>query len=55
MFVFGEERYRLDGAPTEFPLYPSSGSAALPLAVINGDAPVAVEESSWGQVKALYR
>lgn len=55
LFVLGEDRYRMDGAATEFPLYPSSGSAEMPVAVINGDVPVDVEEGAWGQVKAMYR
>ncbi len=34
---------------------PASGSWDLPLAVINGEAPVAVESKPWGGVKLLYR
>jgi len=34
---------------------PSSGSWDLPVAVINGEAPVATESQSWGQLKSLYR
>lgn len=41
------------GPDTE--LFPSSGDASLPVAVINGAAPVGDETWSWGGVKALYR
>jgi len=34
---------------------PSSGDWDLPVATINGLAPVAVESDSWGGVKALFR
>lgn len=34
---------------------PSSGNSELPVASINGPAPVVVEKRSWGQVKALFR
>ena len=34
---------------------PSSGSWDLPVAVINGQAPVAEKSQSWGQVKAIFR
>jgi len=34
---------------------PSSGSWDLPVAVINGAAPVAVDSRSWDDLKALYR
>ena len=34
---------------------PSSGSWDLPVAAINGEAPVATESQSWGQLKSLYR
>jgi hypothetical protein len=34
---------------------PSSGDWDLPVATINGLAPVGVESESWGGVKALYR
>jgi len=44
-----------DGGNEEFPLYPSSGSADLPVATINGNAPVAVENSEWNAIKAMYR
>ena len=40
---------------TGVPFYPSSGSSSLPVATINGDAPVAVEGARWGSVKSLYR
>lgn len=36
-------------------LFPSSGGTDLPVAVINGNAPIAAEPHSWGQVKSLYR
>ncbi len=35
--------------------HPSSGSWDLPVAVINGQAPVAVESQSWGQVKSIFQ
>lgn len=48
--------YRVDdlNGPDHF-WYPSSGSVDLPVAVINGPAPVAVEAHSWGRVKSLFR
>ena len=55
LFVGGEDRYRIDGSLEEFPLYPSSGSLDLPVAVINGEAPVAEEIGTWGAVKAMFR
>ncbi len=36
-------------------LYPSSGSSSFPVAMINGAAPVAIDEQSWGGVKSLFR
>jgi hypothetical protein len=33
----------------------STGGADVPVATINGDCVVAVEEASWGSVKSLYR
>jgi hypothetical protein len=39
----------------EITLHPSSGNASLPVAVINGEAPVSVESAPWGSLKALYR
>jgi hypothetical protein len=36
-------------------LFPSSGNVDLPVAVINGPAPVATEPLLWGQVKSLFR
>ena len=49
--------YRLDDFyhGTEGFMTPSSGSTTLPVAVINGDDPVAADVLSWGGVKALYR
>jgi hypothetical protein len=35
--------------------HPSSGGWDLPVAVINGTAPVAVDVESWGMLKTLYR
>ena len=37
------------------PLAPSSGAWDLPVAMINGQAPVAAESASWGDVKSLFR
>lgn len=53
----GPTTYRLEDIYTspDYPLYPSSGSLDLPVAVINGDPPVAVEMATWGAVKSLYR
>ena len=39
----------------EYPLYPSSGSQSLPVAMINGDAPIATESQTMDSVKVLYR
>lgn len=39
----------------EIPLGVSSGSYLLPVAVVNGEGPVALQEASFGAVKALYR
>jgi hypothetical protein len=36
-------------------LFPSSGDIDLPVLRINGDAPIAVEPVTWGNVKTLYR
>ncbi len=40
---------------TGIPLYPSSGSDSLPMATINGDAPVAVDCLEWSSIKTMYR
>jgi hypothetical protein len=37
------------------PLAPSSGAWERPVAMINGQAPVAAESASWGDVKSLFR
>ena len=55
LFVGGEDRYRIHGSPDEHAMYPSSGSPDLPVAMINGDAPVPVEMGTWGAVKSVYR
>lgn len=39
----------------ETTLRPSSGDVGLPVAVINGPAPVDVKARSWDEVKAIYR
>ena len=44
-----------DGGDEEFPFYPSSGSSDLPVATINGVAPVAVENLELDSIKAMYR
>ena len=36
-------------------LSPASGAAELPVAVINGAAPVAEQPTTWGQVKGIFR
>lgn len=48
---FGGYGTGLDGAYFQ----PSSGSWDLPVAVINGQGPVAGESQTWGQIKATYR
>ena len=59
----------LSGAPqTEYPyystefwygpyhnFYPSSGSLYMPVAVINGEAPISNKNSTWGGIKTLYQ
>jgi hypothetical protein len=40
----------LDGMYTD-----DEGWLTIPLAVINGEAPVATENATWGSVKSLYR
>ncbi|MCP4144261.1 MAG: hypothetical protein GY752_03125 [bacterium] len=49
--------YRVDDMyqSPDYPLYPSSGSVDLPVAVINGTAPVSSDQCSWGEVKSLFR
>ena len=37
------------------PVYPANNSFDLAAFVVNGDAVVAVENESWGNVKALFR
>ena len=38
-----------------YDLYPSSGSLQLPVAVINGEPPIAAKDSTWGRLKTLYK
>ena len=40
---------------TEVALHPANGDWNLPIAVINGEAPVPVESAAWGSVKSLFR
>ena len=47
--------WTIDGGDDGFALYPSSGSSDLPVATINGPAPVAVVNTEWGAIKAMYR
>ena len=49
--------YRVDDFYTgiQTVMNPSSGSQDLPVAVINGPAPVAEEHPTWDQLKAQYR
>ena len=47
--------YRLLPDSDEIPLHPSSGGTDLPVAVINGAAPVPATAATLGAVKALYR
>ncbi len=51
--VDGEVGYSV--GPEGASMNPSSGSWDLPVAVINGEAPVVTESQSWGQLKSLYR
>lgn len=55
LFIGGDARYRIFGSLDEFPLFPSSGSPDLPVARINGEAPVAVDRGTWGTLKAMFR
>jgi hypothetical protein len=36
-------------------LFPSSGAADLPVAVINGLGPIAAQVATWSQLKNMYR
>ncbi len=38
-----------------FGLNLSSGSPLLPVAIINGETPVAIENKQWGAIKTIYR
>ena len=53
--TFGSEfgGYGTDIGGADF--QPSSGSWDLPVAIINGQAPVAEKPQSWGQVKSVFR
>jgi len=53
-FYIREFRLWLDGG-TEVAQQPSSGDWNLPVAVINGPAPVATQGAAWGSVKSLFR
>ncbi len=55
LYVSGVDRYRIFGSADEHSMYPSSGSPDLPVATINGDAPVPVATGTWGAVKLMYR
>jgi hypothetical protein len=46
LWIFGE---------AEVAQHPSNGDWELPVAVINGPAPVAMQSATWGAVKSLYR
>ena len=53
---FDQPAYWVDADPTETHfMYPSSGSVDRPVAMINGSAPVPVEDMAWGHIKGLYR
>ena len=60
IFVYGYDRpnpvYSIDsyGGPYH-DMYVSSGDTALPVAAINGEAPIPTTMHTWGDVKALYR
>ncbi len=52
----GVPAYASGGNPENlWPLQQSTGGEDYPVAVINGDTPVADEDATWGGVKALYR
>ncbi len=55
LFVSSYSNYSFSGYGPEYPMYPSSGSSTLPVAMVNGETPVASETSTLESVKALYR
>jgi hypothetical protein len=55
IFIQAGPEYQTSTADHLFPLNPSSGAWDLPVAVINGPAPVAGRTATWGGLKALYR
>ncbi len=56
LFVTEGPEYPAYGTDEGWAYYhPSSGSLDLPVAVINGEAPVPTENQSWGQLKSLFR
>ncbi len=55
LFVSSSSNYSLSGYGPEYPLYPASGSSTLPVAVINGEAPVATKSLTMDSMKALFR
>jgi hypothetical protein len=56
LYVTGSPYYSVVGTDGPYhALYPSSGAADAPVAVINGLAPIATDEGSWSRLKASYR
>jgi hypothetical protein len=54
---FGDDLMYYRSAGEFYPMYPSTGSYEIPVAVANCDCgePIPVERGSWGILKALYR
>lgn len=60
VFESPHEGFGCRSGATVVPLSPATGCTDLPcwaawVATINGDGPVATDESTWGDVKRLYR
>lgn len=55
IFIQTGPEYQTTMADQLFPLNPSSGDWDLPVAVINGPAPVSGRSATWGGLKALFR
>ena len=55
VYITSEVDYSFVGewGPYEY-FYPSSGSPLLPVAVINGEAPIEARGETWGKVKSIY-
>jgi hypothetical protein len=55
IFIQDEAAYGIFGSGEETGFRPSSGSWDLPVATINGPAPVAAVSRTWDSLKTLYR